>query len=85
MNLMLMNVRKMDDHQKTMNNILSKIGAILSILSTGGLLYTYLVLIPEYVPRQMFDVNALNNFMLSAIVLFVLMSLGFILKIVGKR
>lgn len=82
---MLMNVRKMDDRQKTMNNILLKIGAILSILSTGGLLYTYLVLIPEYVPRQMFDVNALNNFTLSAIVLFVLMSLGFILKIVGKR
>lgn len=72
-------------HLKMMNNILLKLGALICGLLTVGLLYTYLILVPEYVPSQMFDINALNNFILSAIILFLLMLIGFILKIIGKR
>lgn len=82
---MLMSVRKMVAHLKMMNNILLKLGALICGLLAVGLIYAYLILVPEYVPSQMFDINALNNFILSAIILFLLMLIGFILKIIGKR
>ena len=71
--------------RKKMNNILKKIGAILSAGMVAFLCYAYFILVPEYIPRQMFNVDAFNDFILSGIILFTLLCIGFILTLVKVR